>query len=75
MSDPYDYDQTPHGAREQLEPGQIVTHTYQDRYTGDGTGEATQHGIVLAVDPATDVATVAWFPGPSEIPAGELQAG
>lgn len=59
-------------AASDLSPGQVVTHTYVDRYSGHGDAEVTEHAIVLAVDPDTHAATVAIFDRTSQIPADEL---
>jgi hypothetical protein len=52
------------------QPGQIVSWTYQDHYTGDGQGEATQRGLVLAVDGG--VAQVVLFANVAELPLEQL---
>lgn len=67
-----DVDEEPREHVELPEVGQIVHRSYFDHYNGPGGQEATQTGIVVAVDADTGLVTVAPLPDPFVAPADEL---
>lgn len=67
---PYSSDDAKHV--ELPEVGQVVHRAYFDHYTGPGGQDATQTGIVIAVDADTGLVTVAPLPEPFVAPADEL---